>query len=275
MAFSITNGGREGMNSKIQTTALMVASSALTLLAEPGGTYTLTDNEQSIAAIIQTDMKLHPELYKGETFKNYLAKFKLENKIGRRKFKPGDQLLFPETEVTLQQKAATEPPTGEALLHLLAPKLRVESHGFDQRDNRTGNAVYVELNEKVIYSKNSNGNLHMICINQNGLVNSYGIPFHVEEDVAKEYAERLIDKMESCPSDCLVILGVSDTAHTYSPYMRKISKSIGGKADELAFRQSYVCIGYPGAKRGSAIEVIGGQASDKAAIFSGDQPLDD
>ena len=72
--------------------------------AEPGGTYTLTGEERGIEEIIKADMAKYPDLYKGVSFRSYLADFKRKNKIGKRTFSPGDVLHFPETAALLSAK---------------------------------------------------------------------------------------------------------------------------------------------------------------------------
>lgn len=203
----------------------LLACACLTLLtagvfAKPGGTYTLTGEEKSIADIVKADMAKYPELYKGESFKRYLSKFKAENKIGRKKYKPGDQLLFPETSTSLKQK---KPLTSEDLLAVMAPKLTVESHGFNQRSNRSGGSVYVAIDGKAISSTGSE-NLRMICINEAGYVDSFGIPWRGTKTEHEDFAEELIERIENSPPNTLIILAVSDTAHTYSPYIKKSRK---------------------------------------------------
>jgi hypothetical protein len=89
----------------------IVVTAFYSSFAEPGGSYTLTGTEKGIAEIVKADMEQYPELYKGETFNSYVLKFKAENKIGRRKFKPGDQLRFPETVASLKQASETPTPT--------------------------------------------------------------------------------------------------------------------------------------------------------------------
>lgn len=74
---------------------------AASVLAKPGEAYTLTGKEKSIEDIIKADMEQHPALYEGESLKFYAAKFKNENNIGKRKLRPGDQLIFPETKASL------------------------------------------------------------------------------------------------------------------------------------------------------------------------------
>ena len=76
--------------------------------AKPGGVYTLTGDEKSIAEIIKSDMKKHPNLYKGESLNSYISKFKEENRIEKKKLSPGDQLQFPETTASLKAKQSTK-----------------------------------------------------------------------------------------------------------------------------------------------------------------------
>lgn len=78
---------------------LIVALSAHSVLAEPGGIYTLTGDEKGLSEIIRADMAQCPDLYKGESLNSYISKFKKENRIGKRRLSPGDELRFPETLV--------------------------------------------------------------------------------------------------------------------------------------------------------------------------------
>jgi len=71
--------------------------SCLSAWSEPGGTYTLTGDEKSIAEIIKADMAQYPELYQGESLDGYISKFTKRNKIGKRSLAPGVKLYFPET----------------------------------------------------------------------------------------------------------------------------------------------------------------------------------
>lgn len=82
----------------------MLIALPLSTWAEPGGVYTLTGKEKGVAEIIKADMRQHPSLYKGESLNSYIKKFKQENKIGKRKLSPGDQLHFPDTLVSLKAK---------------------------------------------------------------------------------------------------------------------------------------------------------------------------
>ncbi len=92
------------MKKKTLTAGLVIVLSIINVWAEPGGTYTLTGKERGIAEIIKGDMEKHPDLYKGESLNSYVSKFKKENRIGKRKLSPGDQLQFPETSTSLQAK---------------------------------------------------------------------------------------------------------------------------------------------------------------------------
>lgn len=94
------------MNKKILTTGLVIVVPIFNVWAEPGGTYTLTGKEKGIAEIIEADMAQYPELYQGESLNGYISRFKRENKIGKRKISPGDQLLFPETLASIKAKKA-------------------------------------------------------------------------------------------------------------------------------------------------------------------------
>ena len=92
------------MKKKILTAGLVVLFSTFNILAEPGGTYTLTGDEKGLSEIIKTDMALFPDLYKGESLNSYISKFKMENRIGKRKLSPGDVLRFPQTLASLKVK---------------------------------------------------------------------------------------------------------------------------------------------------------------------------
>ena len=83
---------------------LVVLFSTFNILAEPGGTYTLTGNEKGLSEIIKADMEKYPNLYKGESLNSYISKFKKENQIGKRKLSPGDVLRFPETMASIKAK---------------------------------------------------------------------------------------------------------------------------------------------------------------------------
>lgn len=78
------------------------------VLAKPGGTYTLTGEEKGVPEIIKADMEKNPDLYKGESLKSYIAKFKKENQIGQRKLAPGDQLKFPDTKASIDAKKVAQ-----------------------------------------------------------------------------------------------------------------------------------------------------------------------
>ena len=114
----------------IKLTGLVVLLSVFYAEAKPGGIYTLTGDEKSIAEIIKADMEQFPELYKGETLNSYISKFKRENKIGKSKLSPGDQLRFPETLASIQAKkpkpeenASTKPAMPSDILDLSRWKL--------------------------------------------------------------------------------------------------------------------------------------------------------
>lgn len=87
---------------------LIVALSALSVLAEPGGIYTLTGDEKGLSEIIRADMAQFPDFYKGESLNSYISKFKKENRIGKRKLSPGDELRFPETLASLKLKSSVK-----------------------------------------------------------------------------------------------------------------------------------------------------------------------
>ncbi|RKX45936.1 MAG: hypothetical protein DRP64_03980 [Verrucomicrobia bacterium] len=87
---------------------LIVLLSIHIVFAEPGGLYTLTGKEKSLEEIISTDMETFPDLYKGESLKFYLGKFKNENNLGHRKLAPGDQLIFPETKASIKAKKTAQ-----------------------------------------------------------------------------------------------------------------------------------------------------------------------
>ena len=97
---------------KTQTVFIILHVAALVSFAEPGASYTLTGDEKGIEEIVKADMAQYPALYEGETFERYVLKFKSENKIGRKKFKPGDPLQFPVTMASLKSRAAVSEPEG-------------------------------------------------------------------------------------------------------------------------------------------------------------------
>lgn len=84
----------------------VMISSILSAESKPGEVYTLTGQEKSIDKIVEADMENYPELYKGETYRVYVLRFKRENKIGKRKLAIGDELVFPETKSSIKAKAA-------------------------------------------------------------------------------------------------------------------------------------------------------------------------
>lgn len=90
------------------TAFLIVVLSTYVIFAEPGGSYILTGQEKSIEEIVTADMKKYPDLYKGESFNFYIARFKKENSIGKHKLAPGDQLTFPQTKASADAKAAAQ-----------------------------------------------------------------------------------------------------------------------------------------------------------------------
>ena len=95
---------------KIQITGLAIALFICSAFAKPGGMYTLTGEEKGIDAIVKADMQQFPEYYKGETFRRYLAEFKKVNNIGKKQFKPGDQLRFPDTKASKSTDDALPEP---------------------------------------------------------------------------------------------------------------------------------------------------------------------
>jgi hypothetical protein len=97
---------------KTQTVILILLLAALGSFAEPGASYTLTGDEEGIEEIVKADMTKFPTLYEGETFDRYLLKFKSKNKIGRKKFNPGDQLQFPITMAALKIPVAVSEQDG-------------------------------------------------------------------------------------------------------------------------------------------------------------------
>ncbi len=92
------------MKMKIRMAEMVLVASCLSTLAEPGGTYTLTGEEKGVEEIIQADMAQFPELYEGVSPSSYLLEFKQKNKIGKRKFSPGDILYFPDTPASRNAK---------------------------------------------------------------------------------------------------------------------------------------------------------------------------
>ena len=101
---------------KVRLASLIAVSSICCLFAEPGGSYILTGNEKGITEIVKADMEKYPELYKDESLKSYLFKFKSENEIGHKKYKPGDQLHFPETIASLKSKTNTDKISAQELV---------------------------------------------------------------------------------------------------------------------------------------------------------------
>ncbi len=77
-------------------------------MGSPGGIYTLSGNEKSVREIIKADVEKYPDLYMGESLGAYLSEFKKVNQIGARKLAPGDELVFPETMVSLKARRAKE-----------------------------------------------------------------------------------------------------------------------------------------------------------------------
>lgn len=89
-------------------TTLVLAVTTCLSLAEPGGSYILTGNEKSVDEIVKHDMEKYPDLYIGESFNFYVARFKKENEIGKRKLAPDDALTFPETRASIKAKKAAQ-----------------------------------------------------------------------------------------------------------------------------------------------------------------------
>lgn len=85
----------------------MIAFPIFNTWAEPGGTYILTGKEKGVSEIIISDMEKHPSLYEGESLNNYASKFKKENRIGKRKLAPGDELIFPDTLASIKLRKST------------------------------------------------------------------------------------------------------------------------------------------------------------------------
>ena len=77
------------------TIVLILAAALPVSPGKPGEPYVLTGEESSAEEIVRRDMWLYPELYKGETFDSYYRKFVKTNRIGKRRFRPGDKLVFP------------------------------------------------------------------------------------------------------------------------------------------------------------------------------------
>jgi hypothetical protein len=113
----------QGETMKARLANLLVVGAIYGSFAEPGGTYTLTGEEKGIAEIVKVDMAKFPELYKGETLKSYLSKFKSENKIGRKKYKPGDQLIFPHTMASLKSGGKVDSSEGKLARAKISSKL--------------------------------------------------------------------------------------------------------------------------------------------------------
>jgi len=91
------------MKSTVCVCALVVMA-AFQLCAKPGETYILTGKERGVDEVVKADMQQYPESYTGETFSSYFRKFKSENKIGRKRYKPGDELFFPHTLISSKAK---------------------------------------------------------------------------------------------------------------------------------------------------------------------------
>lgn len=89
---------------KARSASLLIVYTTCAAFAEPGGTYTLTGEEKGIEEIVKADMEQYPELYEGENFNSYLSRFKAENKIGYKEYKPGDQLQLPSTTASRRIK---------------------------------------------------------------------------------------------------------------------------------------------------------------------------
>ena len=80
----------------------MILLSTFNVCAKPGEIYTLTGEEKSILEIVKADMGHFPELYLGESLESYTKKFKTENRIGKRKLSPKDELQFPATQLSIK-----------------------------------------------------------------------------------------------------------------------------------------------------------------------------
>ena len=93
---------------RILLVTLIAAISIHTSFAEPGKSYILTGKEKSIEEIVQADMEKYPDLYKGESLKFYITKFKQNNNLGKRKLAPGDELFFPETKASIKAKKVAQ-----------------------------------------------------------------------------------------------------------------------------------------------------------------------
>lgn len=95
--------------------------------AEPGGSYILTGKEKSIGEIIQADMKKYPDLYQGESLSSYTSTFKKENRIGKRKLSPGDELTFPDTLASIKTRTSSTGPKDHS--NEASPELIIEETG--------------------------------------------------------------------------------------------------------------------------------------------------
>jgi len=122
--------------------------------AEPGGIYTLTGEEKSIAEIVKADMAKYPELYQGESLARYIKKFENRNNIGKRKLSPGDQLHFPETfaskkkkQAELEEEQAKKKEIEEQRERLLEE--RVDSFTENDETGWIPEAEFRELKEKL------------------------------------------------------------------------------------------------------------------------------
>jgi len=74
----------------------------------------LTGKEKSIFGIFQADLEKYPEFYEGVDVNEYYSGFKAVNNLNGRKLKRGEELMFPDTAVSIKireaeaEKAAAE-----------------------------------------------------------------------------------------------------------------------------------------------------------------------
>lgn len=90
--------------------------------AKPGESYVLTGREKSIFEIFQADLKAYRHLYEGEDINTYYRAFKSINNLGERKLKPGEELIFPDTEMSKKIREAEIAKAAKAAEDATAPK---------------------------------------------------------------------------------------------------------------------------------------------------------
>ena len=133
---------------KLRSAVLLIACATCSSYTEPGGTYTLTGNEKGVTEIVKADMAKYPDLYKGETLGSYVSKFKKENRIGKRKLSPGDQLTFPATQASLDANKLTAPGKGdEEQIAVIECEEEVDRlrDGYNVYSNPDHHAIYDDI----------------------------------------------------------------------------------------------------------------------------------